>query len=361
MLWSFSRPSAWAFPGPGIGGLHPLAPVPAILQPRFSSHLRKNAAAASPALLPPSGTFTPSLGGTSSIEALGVRLSVENLSNPGPLLQKMQPATEAEAVKSYRRWSSPPALARPETDPVFVRLPSFVPNGTLTLSTDDSGRNTGLVITQNKAGDTVVEISDKDSGQTRTFTVGRVARLVVRTGAGDDTVSVSAGNYAGGVDIRTGAGNDTLSLRLDRVFGPGLTVDAGAGDDTVSATARNTNVFVSGGEGDDTLDFSKTSLASWFHLAAYGGAGNDRLVGSLGNDILAGGEGDDTLLGRAGGDRLFGGADNDTLSGGEGDDRLDGGTGTDVLRGAAGADVFVSRPGSRVVDYNLPPDGDTMA
>jgi len=65
---------------------------------------------------------------------------------------------------------------------------------------------------------------------------------------------------------------------------------------------------------------------------AWGGDGDDRMVGTLGANELHGGRGNDTL---------DGGAGNDTLDGGAGDDGLVGSGGADVFRGEAGNDQFV--------------------
>jgi Ca2+-binding RTX toxin-like protein len=78
-----------------------------------------------------------------------------------------------------------------------------------------------------------------------------------------------------------------------------------------------------------------------------GGAGNDCLYGRLGNDVLLGGDGNDhmwgsfgndLLLGGDGDDRMWGGAGNDTFFGGDDDDRMWGDLGNDTYHGGAGVD-----------------------
>jgi Ca2+-binding RTX toxin-like protein len=88
-----------------------------------------------------------------------------------------------------------------------------------------------------------------------------------------------------------------------------------------------------GGGGDDVL------LGSRFNDSLDGGAGNDTLNGGGGNDTLLGGDGNDGLSGYTGNDQLFGGAGNDTLIGHDGDDTLFGEAGTDTLVGAGGTSV----------------------
>lgn len=69
--------------------------------------------------------------------------------------------------------------------------------------------------------------------------------------------------------------------------------------------------------------------------AAYGGEGDDRIVGSPQDDgpSITGGQGNDTILGRAGDDEIWGNA---------GDDTLDGGAGNDKGYGAGGTDTCIS-------------------
>jgi hypothetical protein len=83
--------------------------------------------------------------------------------------------------------------------------------------------------------------------------------VTVRTGAGDDTVTVAgvtaaATSTAAPVNstISTGAGNDTITVKTT---GTGLTtVDAGAGDDTITINKPGgTALNVTGGDGNDTV------------------------------------------------------------------------------------------------------------
>ncbi|QDV26829.1 G8 domain-containing protein [Aureliella helgolandensis] len=88
-----------------------------------------------------------------------------------------------------------------------------------------------------------------------------------------------------------------------------------------------------GNGGDDTF-VNETHLP----LLAFGGSGNDRLVGGTSADTLIGEDGDDTLLGMAGDDLLYGGIGNDLLEGGVGRDKLQGEEGLDRLFGGLGDD-----------------------
>ncbi|HYE21461.1 MAG TPA: hypothetical protein VEA69_23640 [Tepidisphaeraceae bacterium] len=109
------------------------------------------------------------------------------------------------------------------------------------------------------------------------------------------------------VVVRTGDGNDTVTLTGSKTK-PYLlpsTLEGGAGHDSLSA-----------GGGTDVLR---------------GGIGNDRLTGNGGNDSAYGESGDDRLFGNDGNDRLYGGFGLDSITGGLGGDLLDGGANNDKL------------------------------
>ncbi|MFG2037658.1 M91 family zinc metallopeptidase [Dactylosporangium sp. NPDC048998] len=186
------------------------------------------------------------------------------------------------------------------------------------------------------------------------------ARLVLRTGGGDDTVRVEGDE---GVTVLAGAGNDVL------IGGAGDDVlIAGAGADVVRAGAGNDRVSLGPlalagqrldgkeradlGEGDDRLWGSLGDEADEGGSGddlMFGGDGRDYLDGGTGDDLLVGGRGDDTLYGLGGDDTLYGGEGADYLEGGEGADRLDGGEGADVLSGGRGDDVMTGGAGDDVL------------
>jgi Ca2+-binding RTX toxin-like protein len=89
------------------------------------------------------------------------------------------------------------------------------------------------------------------------------------------------------------------------------------------------DVFVDGGDGDDTIwaaGSTATGAAFTVSLTATGGDGDE------------GGDGRDTFQGGAANDTLRGNAGNDTLKGAAGNDRLNGGPGDDICKGGPGAD-----------------------
>ena len=190
--------------------------------------------------------------------------------------------------------------------------------------------------------------------------------------AGDDTIIGGAGNDrlsgGGGDDVFIVTGTDE---GFDRIAG-------GGGDDAIVAGGDNTQIGLStfnnsvetisadghdgvtiqGSAGNNTLNFSRTSLDGV--EAIDGGAGNDRITGSAGDDMILGGEGRDNLRGGDGGDRLEGGDGNDRLRGqdgddalfgGDGNDRLEGGDGADVLTGGLGDDTMIGGAGDDVFVY----------
>lgn len=102
---------------------------------------------------------------------------------------------------------------------------------------------------------------------------------------------------------------------------------------------------------------------------AFGGNGDDILVGNAAANRLSGRDGDDALFGGAGGDLLFGdagadelsgggsadvllgGAGDDVLAGGDANDRLHGGTGADTMRGGDGGDIYdVDNVGDQIIE-----------
>jgi hypothetical protein len=78
----------------------------------------------------------------------------------------------------------------------------------------------------------------------------------------------------------------------------------------------------SGSHFDDAFTWSGT---------AWGGRGNDNILGLSAKDQISGGDGNDRLSGGAGDDRLAGEAGNDLLRGGPGRDVMSGGLGRDIF------------------------------
>jgi uncharacterized protein YukE len=194
-----------------------------------------------------------------------------------------------------------------------------------------------------------------------TYVIRDGDRVIVNTGPGDDTVSVS-------VDPATGEQLVTVNGVTYR-YPPGaeVTVRAGEGDDQVTvAPGTQIRFTLLGGEGADTIKGgagADTILGLDGRDNVHAGAGDDRVSGGAdrdyvdgyrGNDLLDGGHGDDIVYGLSGDDRVYGGEGADYLEGATGDDLVDGGAGDDVvsggrdddrLRGGAGNDTVYAGHG----------------
>jgi Ca2+-binding RTX toxin-like protein len=106
------------------------------------------------------------------------------------------------------------------------------------------------------------------------------------------------------------------------------------GDLTVSAVQK---VVFSGGEGNDVLDARESSST----IEAFGGEGDDLLLGGAAEDTFFAGAGDDIVVGQRGADTAYleAGDDRFIWNNGDGSDFINGGAGFDVtqVNGADGA------------------------
>lgn len=195
----------------------------------------------------------------------------------------------------------------------------------------------GSVVVNAGGGDDVVTVRTEPDGS-RIVLVGGLpvrvpagARLVVRAGAGNDTVHVEG---AGAVTVLGGSGNDTL--------------EGGAGDDTLLAGAGVDTVR--GGDGDDLVSLGPWQSGAQQPETAALGAGDDRLWGSTGTARIDGGDGDDVLFGGGSDDVISAGGGMDTVDGGDGEDRLTGNGGDDALFGGDSADHLDGGAGDDLLD-----------
>ena len=198
----------------------------------------------------------------------------------------------------------------------------------------------------NLAGGTIIATSSEGAG-------------VRVSGGGNGTVVSNAGTITAltwfGVDfdtlgpsetarlINTGVieglagafrGNDSADTVINRGTMIGQ-VDLGLGDDSLDGRGGQVNGVVSGGDGNDRLDFRGAGLVS---DALLGGLGSDTVLGTNGDDLIFGGDDADRLSGAGGEDDLQGGAGFDTMHGGDGNDVLDGGDGLGLMFGGQGDD-----------------------
>jgi Ca2+-binding RTX toxin-like protein len=152
------------------------------------------------------------------------------------------------------------------------------------------------------------------------------------------------------VDYSDASGGITVNLQQGTVTGGGVN-DLVNGIDSII--------------GSGFADFIQTYS---FAQRAYGGGGNDSLIGWTGDDEFHGGTGDDNIQGYIGNDRLYGDDGNDTITGGDGNDLLNGGAGDDQVFGennddyiiaSAGTDRLGGNDGTDTVDFSEAPAGFT--
>ena len=224
-------------------------------------------------------------------------------------------------------------------------MPSFSPMGSATITGTDSADH--ITVRQDSLGNTIVDV---EAGGTRaSVDIGAIAAVTVNAGGGDDTVSVTASNYFGGITVSGGAGNDEINVTSRNSFSRGITVSGDDGNDKVTLSGSATAALVHGGNGNDVIDARTLDGASLFSREFNGDAGQDTVYGTNGADVINGGDGDDLLDGGPGNDVISGGAGNDTIYGGTGRNVLHGDEGDDILYGGPGRDVMFGDQGNDVL------------
>ncbi len=168
------------------------------------------------------------------------------------------------------------------------------------------------------------------------------------------TTSLQADGGAGGDYLLDGAANDTLS--------------GGPGGDTWIA-GRGADVFA-GGDGDDTVDYSGRTAAVTIRLNGAPVSGEAGENDTIGADVEGayGGSGNDSIVGNGLGNRLYGGGGNDSIVGGSAEDRVEGNEGDDVIDTrdgrydsvdcGPGTDVLYADPGDGATNCEIAPDRD---
>lgn len=190
------------------------------------------------------------------------------------------------------------------------------------------------------------------------------SNALIKTYQGNDYVTVT--NFLSNDNaykFYLGTGNDTLfgSNVRDYYYDEGGDdqINMGGGSDFVTAGIGNDTI--NGGSGNDTICFNYIvsnggSLPNTQGVTLNLGATGPQDLGIYGFDTIInfeyawGGEGDDTLLGTNAVNALRGAGGDDHLRGLGGDDFIYGGTGSDTLIGDAGADEL---------DAGLAPAGET--
>lgn len=182
---------------------------------------------------------------------------------------------------------------------------------------------------------TLVDTFDGGDGNDTAVVVGNSNPI---NGSNADAFRLDADPTTGGALFQR---TNLIPFKVGLTHIENVVMQTGAGDDTITVTALAgtgvKRVVLDGGDGNDTLDGSAADV----RLEVYGGAGNDTLLGGSKNDVLSGGDGNDVLTGGKGLDTLDGGAGNDVLDDGVKDGQQDN------LIGGTGADTFVRRQTNR--------------
>lgn len=135
------------------------------------------------------------------------------------------------------------------------------------------------------------------------------------------------------------------------------------GIDILDATARSNNVTLDLREGRFSTFGSYEDVAIAYDTnieRAFGGSGDDKILGNALKNVLKGFDGADKIKGFAKGDRIVGGTGDDKLIGGGGHDKLFGGPGDDILRGGLGNDKLRGGPGADVFIFKGNSKRDTI-
>ncbi|MGI9331634.1 MAG: LamG-like jellyroll fold domain-containing protein, partial [Gammaproteobacteria bacterium] len=178
------------------------------------------------------------------------------------------------------------------------------------------------------------------------------AQLSIAGTPGDDVITVGTLDLGAlseppEVIVDTGAGADTVDLSASNVpvliRGENVTVIPGSSEVRyeIEGTAGNDDIHIT--QDGNTLLFEVNNVVRSVdsvrldEITVFGLGGNDRIeTGEVTRAMtLRGGAGNDTLIGGAGSDRLFGQRGDDVLAGRGGDDFLNGGPGFDRVSGEA--------------------------
>ena len=184
--------------------------------------------------------------------------------------------------------------------------------------------------------------------------------------------SITVGLNSAGTNYSVNINGDSQSFSVSAV--EKLVINAGAGNDKIQFNERNGRLTVSptidGGDGNDRITGSTRKDK------VTGGRGRDFILGGKGNDRLSGESDADTVFGDAGDDVIFGGGGNDVLGGDDegklvivgekiptqitGNDSLNGGDGDDWLLGGVRYERGLMDTGQQGVLLSDDDDTDTM-
>ena len=206
-------------------------------------------------------------------------------------------------------------------------------------------------------GQAIGEYSNEIGGMPQTYMMGDIRALQEQYGADFTT---NAGHTLYSWDPQSGEtfinGEMALDPLKNRVF---LTIWDGGGIDTYDLRnyTSDLQIDLTPGGSSKFSDIQTAALGDGNYARgnvynallykgdlrslienAWGGSGDDDILGNAGSNGLDGGDGNDTVSGGAGDDVLDGGAGNDLIYGGPGNDDIRGGDGNDTIYGNAGDD-----------------------
>ena len=166
------------------------------------------------------------------------------------------------------------------------------------------------------------DVADADDGLVGEHDDVRYSTENITSGGGDDYL---VGNNlkntikgGGGNDIVSGGANSTCASATDAD-----TLTGEAGDDTFMSPMKNCKAIMTGGDGNNTADFSARKVVLTLKNNGTADDGESGEAANVASDIKK-------LIGGFGADEIVGGSGDDTLIGGPGADNLTGGSGTDV-------------------------------
>lgn len=113
-----------------------------------------------------------------------------------------------------------------------------------------------------------------------------------------------------------------------------------SGVDIINASAVSSNSVLNLNSGTSSTLAGKNLLINGVIEQAFGGDGQDTILGNTAQNTISGGRGNDNVDGGAEADYLKGERGNDILTGGIGDDAMVGQFGSDTLSGGEGRDQF---------------------
>jgi Ca2+-binding RTX toxin-like protein len=163
--------------------------------------------------------------------------------------------------------------------------------------------------------------------------VGGIDYLVIDASTSLSSVTINHQGTAGATGtIAGGNGFNTTFQNIER-----FDIRTGAGDDSIDVSASNTQGYfgyIYAGEGNNLVingAANRTITAGMGNDTIYGGSYDDFINAGSGNNLIASGAGNDSITTYQGNDQIDGGNGDDSINAGTGVDTINGGNGNDSL------------------------------